>query len=98
MTRLVLLSDASKEFPTDSSSRFTVRLSEPLQFKEEGVWEVGLLSLSMPGAGLRLDEFTSSESDDLVWVSYLVDDAVRKDAPSTVNGLTQTFPLPMELG
>ena len=78
MTRLVLLSNASKEFPNNNSSRFTVRLSEPLQLEEEGVWEVGLSSLSMPDAGLHLDELTSSETDLLVWVSYLTDETAAK--------------------
>ena len=91
MTRLVLLRDASKEFPTNTSSRFTVRLSEPLQPEEEGIWKVGLFSLSMPDAGLLLDKLTTAEAIPLVWASYLADDIVRKDARFMVHVLTQTF-------
>ena len=87
MTRLVLLSDASKEFPTSTSSCFTVRLSEPLQLEEEGIWEVGLLSLSMSDAGLRLDKLTATDTSHLVWVSFLVDVTVQ----FTVDDLTKMF-------
>ena len=65
MVRLVLLCDVSEEVPNNTSSDFTVRLSEPLRL-EERQWQVGLLSLSLRGAGLRLDELNSSETNHLV--------------------------------
>ena len=55
MTRVMLLSDMSQEFPNNTSTPFKVRLSEPLRL-DDGEWEVGLLSLAMPDAGLWLDE------------------------------------------
>ena len=58
---------------------------------EEGVWEVGLLSLPMHDAGLQLDELTAIHVDHLIWVSYLADDMVCKDAWFTVDDLTKTF-------
>ena len=91
MTCLVLLSDASKAFPTNTSSHFMVRLSEPLQLEEERIWQVGLLSLSMPAARLQLDELTATETGHLVCVSYLADNTVRKDARFTANDLSQTL-------
>ena len=65
MVRLVLLRDASEEYPKNTSSIFTVRLPEALQLGD-GEWEVCLLSLAMPDAGLRLDELTAASADRLV--------------------------------
>ena len=80
----------SEEFPKNISSDFTVRLLEPLQL-EERAWEAVLLSLSIPDTRLQLDEFTMFHADHLVWVNYLADNTVRKDAQFTVDDLTKTF-------
>ena len=69
----MLLSDVSEEFPKNTSSSFTVRLPEPLLL-DEGKWVVRLLSLAMPGAGLRLDELTTASADCLVEATYLLGD------------------------
>ena len=50
---VVLLSDTCKEFPDNTNSALKVQLTEPLQL-EDGSCEVGLISLSMPDAGLKL--------------------------------------------
>ena len=73
MVRLVLLSDVSEEFPKNTSSSFTVRLPEPLQL-DEGEGEVGLLSLAMLDARLRLDDLTDtfSVSDGVVLMRAIV--------------------------
>ena len=52
---------------------------------------MALLSLSISDAGLQLNELTATDADHLIWVSYLADNMVRKDARFTVNDLTKTF-------
>ena len=49
MNRVVLLSDATPEFHTNTPDTFKVRLAEPMTF--EGDWEVALTSLSIPDSG-----------------------------------------------
>ena len=75
--RVVLLSDTSKEFPDNTSSAFKVQLPEPLQL-EEGPWEVGLSSLSMPNVSLYLDTLTDNRTANRMkaeWVSAQVGDS-----------------------
>ena len=47
----MLLSDVSNEFPHNTSSAFKERLLKPLHLKDRE-WVMGLLSFSMPDAGL----------------------------------------------
>ena len=49
MSRVVLLSDPSKEFTGNTSARFKVRLPTQLSLTA-GNWEMELVSLSLPDA------------------------------------------------
>ena len=68
---MVLLSDTSKEFPNNTSSSFKVQLPEPLQL-EDGPWELGLSSLSMPDARLNLEALTDDRTANLFEAAYLL--------------------------
>ena len=77
--RVVLLSDTSKEFPENTSSAFKVRLAEPLQL-EDGPWEVGLSSVSLPDASLNLDALTDDRTANLIEASYVIEYVAMKVA------------------
>ena len=59
MNRIVLVSDPTKEFPTNTTSSFKVRLPVPLELKGEG-WKVGLASISTPDATLDLTRLSTA--------------------------------------
>ena len=50
MQRLVLISDATTEFPNNTSNHFKVRLPEPLDLAGQQ-WQASLWSLSLPDTG-----------------------------------------------
>ena len=54
-----------KKFTDNTSSRFKVQLSEPLNLTK-GPWDVGLLSLSMPDARLKLQELSDPDPANLI--------------------------------
>ena len=59
MNRIVLVSDATKEFPKNTTSSFKVRLPVPFELKGEG-WKVGLAAISTPDAALDLARLTNA--------------------------------------
>ena len=59
MNRIVVVSDASKEFPDNTTSSFKVRLPIPLEMKGGG-WKVGLAAISTPDATLDLARLTNA--------------------------------------
>ena len=59
MNRIVLVSDPTKEFATNTTSSFKVRLPVPLELKGEG-WKVGLASVSTPDATLDLTRLSTA--------------------------------------
>ena len=59
MNRIVLVSDPTKEFATNTTSSFKVRLPVPLELKGEG-WKVGLASISTPDATLDLTRLSTA--------------------------------------
>ena len=71
MERLVLISDASNEFPENTASSFRVRLPRVLQ--RDGEWEVALISISLPDEGLNLNQLTADDAHIMVQHKYRVD-------------------------
>ena len=59
MNCIVLVSDRTKEFLTNTTSSFKVRLPVPLELKGEG-WKVGLASISTPDAALDLSRLSTA--------------------------------------
>ena len=59
MNSIVLVSDPTKEFPTNNTSSFKVRLPVPLELKGGG-WKVGLAAISTPDATLDLSRLTNA--------------------------------------
>ena len=59
MNRVVLVSDPTKEFPSNTTSSFKVRLPVPLELKGEG-WKVGLAAISTPDATLDLSRLANA--------------------------------------
>jgi len=59
MNRIVLVSDATKEFPNNTPSAFKVHLPLPLELKGGG-WSVGLASISTPNVAVDLSALARS--------------------------------------
>ena len=81
MNRIVLVSDPTEEFPTNTSSSFKVRLPVPLTLKGEG-WKVGLAAISTPDAALDLTRFATAGNPRVLLVgSKLVRNLGPNDTP-----------------
>lgn len=80
MNRIVLVSDATKEFPNNTPSAFKVRLHLPLELKGGG-WNVGLASISTPNAAV-----------DLSVLANAVNPRVLRVGAKLVNNLTDPVP------
>ena len=78
MNRIVLVSDPTKEFPTNTTSSFKVRLPVPLELKGEG-WKVGLAAISTPDAALDLARLTNAVNPRLVMVGVKMVNNLRPD-------------------
>ena len=78
MNRLVLVSDSTKEFPTNTTSSFKVRLRVPLTLKGEG-WNVGLAAISTPDAALDLARLTTAVNPRVVLVGVKTVNSLRAD-------------------
>ena len=64
-----LPSHSSKsEFPDNKPNHFKIRLPHPLRLNGDGGWKVGLSSIAMPDAHVRLPSFT--DSTDKVMLSF----------------------------
>ena len=78
MNRLVLVSDRTKEFPTNTTSSFKVRLPVPLELKGEG-WKVGLAAISTPDAALDLARLTNAVNPRVVMVGVKMVNSLRAE-------------------
>ena len=83
MNRIVLVSDPTKEFPTNTTSSFKVRLPVPLELKGEG-WKVGLAAISTPDANLDLSRLTNAVNPRVFKVGCKLVDSLSDVAPSTI--------------
>ena len=79
MNRIVLVSDPTKEFPTNNTSSFKVRLPEPLELKGGG-WKVGLAAISTPDATLDLSRLTNAINPRVLIVGSKLVNSLRADA------------------
>ena len=79
MNRIVLVSDPTKEFPTNTTSSFKVRLPVPLELKGEG-WNVGLAAISTPDAALDLSRLTNAVNPRVFIVGAKLVNSLRADA------------------
>ena len=79
MNRIVLVSDPTEEFPTNTTSSFKVRLPVPLTLKGEG-WKVGLAAISTPDAALDLARLTTAVNPRVVMVGAKLVNNLRPDA------------------
>ena len=80
MNRIVLVSDPTKEFPTNTTSSFKVRLPVPLELKGEG-WKVGLAAISTPDASLDLSKLVTAVNPGVFKVGCKLVDSVTDPAP-----------------
>ena len=80
MNRIVLVSDPTKEFPTNTTSSFKVRLPVPLELKGEG-WKVGLAAISTPDATLDLSKLVTAVNPRVFKVGCKLVDSVTDPAP-----------------
>ena len=80
MNRIVLVSDPTKEFPTNTSSSFKVRLPVPLELKGEG-WKVGLAAISTPDASLDLSRLVTAVNPGVFKVGCKLVDNVTDPGP-----------------
>ena len=80
MNRIVLVSDPTKEFPTNTTSSFKVRLPVPLELKGEG-WKVGLAAISTPDATLDLSKLVTAVNPGVFKVGCKLVDSVTDPAP-----------------
>ena len=73
MNRIVVLSDASKEFPNNTTNAFKVRLPNVVRF--DGTWEVGLASISIPDVGVNVSRILDDIDDTVLEAKYHVKDS-----------------------
>ena len=78
MNRIVLVSDPTKEFPTNTTSSFKVRLPVPLTLKGEG-WKVGLAAISTPDAALDLSRLTNAINPRVLMLGLKLVNSLRAD-------------------
>ena len=78
MNRIVLVSDPTKEFPTNTTSSFKVRLPVPLTLKGEG-WKVGLAAISTPDAALDLSRLTNAINPRVLMLGCKLVNSLRAD-------------------
>ena len=78
MNRIVLVSDATKEFPKDTTSSFKVRLPVPLELKGEG-WKAGLAAISTPDAALDFVRLTNAVNPRVFPVSAKLVNSLKAD-------------------
>ena len=78
MNRIVLVSDPTKEFPTNTTSSFKVRLPVPLELKGDG-WKVGLAAISTPDAALDLSRLTTAVNPRVLILGCKLVNSLRGD-------------------
>jgi len=66
-----LPSHSSKsEFPDNKPNHFKIRLPHPLRLNGDGGWKVGLSSIAMPDAHVRLPSLTPNDPDKKVTLAF----------------------------
>ena len=80
MNRIVLVSDPTKEFPTNTSSSFKVRLPIPLTLNGQG-WKVGLATISTPDAAMDLSRLANAVNPRVLMVGCKMVTSLTDDAP-----------------
>ena len=78
MNRIVLVSDPTKEFPTNTSSSFKVRLPVPLTLSGGG-WKVGLATISTPDAAMDLSRLANAVNPRVLLVGCKLVNSLRPD-------------------
>ena len=78
MNRIVLVSDPTKEFPTNTSSSFKVRLPVPLTLSGQG-WKVGLAIISTPDAAMDLSRLANAVNPRVLLVGCKLVTSLRPD-------------------
>ena len=80
MNRIVLVSDPTKEFPSNTSSSFKVRLPVPLTLSGGG-WKVGLAVISTPDAALEFSRLTTAVNPRVLMVGCKLVDSLTDVVP-----------------
>ena len=78
MNRIVLVSDPTKEFPSNTASSFKVRLPVPLTLSGGG-WKVGLAVISTPDAALEFSRLTTAVDPRVLQVGCKLVNSLRAD-------------------
>ena len=78
MNRIVLVSDPTKEFPSNTSSSFKVRLPVPLTLSGQG-WKVGLAAISTPDAAMDLSRLADAVNPRVLLVGCKLVASLRAD-------------------
>ena len=73
MNHIVVLSDRSKEFPNNTTNDFKVCLPNVVRF--DGMWEVGLASISIPDVGVNVSRILDDIDDTVLETKYHVKDS-----------------------
>ena len=80
MNRIVLVSDPTKEFPSNTSSSFKVRLPVPLALSGGG-WKVGLATISTPDAAMDLSRLANAVNPRVLMVGSKMVTSLTDDTP-----------------
>ena len=80
MNRIVLVSDPTKEFPSNTSSSFKVRLPVPLSLSGGG-WKVGLATISTPDAAMDLSRLANAVNPRVLLVGCKMVTSLTDGAP-----------------
>ena len=78
MNRILLVSDATKEFSKNTTSSFKVRFPVPLELKGQG-WKVGLAAISTPDAALDLARLTDAVNPRVLLVGAKLVNSLKAD-------------------
>ena len=80
MNRIVLVSDPTQEFPTNTASSFKVRLPIPLALSGGG-WKVGLATISTPDAAMDLSRLANAVNPRVLMVGSKMMTSLTDDSP-----------------
>ena len=80
MNRIVLVSDPTQEFPTNTASSFKVRLPIPLALSGGG-WKVGLATISTPDAAMDLSRLANAVNPRVLKVGSKMVTSLTDDSP-----------------
>ena len=88
MNRIVLVSDPTKEFPSNTDSSFKVRLPVPLTLSGGG-WKVGLATISTPDAAMDLSRLANAVNPRVLMVGSKMVTSLTDDAPVHYEAVVQ---------